>query len=126
MYKTATINRNLNYEAENLSIPARISADGTNFLNVISIGDNAFKDANITGKLTIPNSITNIGRDCFAGVKITDISFYANNTYGFATNVGKAKILVKKTADLKAELDYTKQDLIGCLAVGVLTIPNNI
>jgi hypothetical protein len=125
--KTVVISGNNNYVAYNLNIPSKIRVNskqtGNDIFNVVSIGDGVFDAANITGKLTIPNTITYIGNDCFYGVKISDISIKNNAVYGLASNVGAAKIVVKKTGS-SSILDYSKQDLVGCLAVGILTIPN--
>ena len=46
------------------TIPATVSNDGTTY-SVTSIGDDAFAKCSSLTSITIPNSVTSIGRDAF-------------------------------------------------------------
>jgi hypothetical protein len=139
------------FAAKDLKIPQFVG-DGTNIYQVMEVGNNVFKDnINLVGSLTIPNSVVTISQDAFSGCNLTgtlsigagvtsiaqsafdgycftDIIIDSKNTaYGLATNVGEAKIVVEKT-DGVCEVDYssTNREVISTLAIGELTIPNDV
>jgi hypothetical protein len=176
--KTVKITSTNGYVASNLNIPSKIRMPDKHVCVLVSISDSAFRESSITGKLTIPNTITSIGefafRDCngltgsltipnsvisigayaFAGCtgltgsftigsNVNSIGFDAfreckfnnididdtNPTYGLATNVGDAKIVVRK-ATIEGQVvclkNYNLYDIVGSLASGQLTIPNSV
>jgi hypothetical protein len=58
---TATITENYEYVADGLVIPEYVFENGK-FYKVTNIGDSAFRDCwGLTGSLTIPSSVINIG-----------------------------------------------------------------
>jgi hypothetical protein len=148
---TATITSNSSFRANDLIIPQFVG-DGTNIYQVIEVGANAFlNDTNLTGSLTIPNSVvainsqafkgcnltgtlsigagvTNIVQGAFDGYRFADIIIDSKNTvYGLATNVGEAKVVVKKTnGDYVINYDTNNKEVISTLAIGRLTIPNGV
>jgi hypothetical protein len=67
---TAKITGNNDYVANDLVIPEKVLGNGK-FYKVTSIGDNAFdsyyRSVILTGNLTIPSSVTNIGTNAFFG-----------------------------------------------------------
>jgi hypothetical protein len=79
--------------------------------------------------LTIPNNVTSIEYRAFSECNFEDILIDidgTNPTYGLATNVGDAKIVVEKDSQGECSKDYGEEDIAGCLAVGQLTIPNGV
>jgi hypothetical protein len=123
--------------------------------SVTSIGDFAFAAcAGLRGNLTIPNSVTSISTDAFYGCtgltgnliigsnvnsigndafrecNFDDIDIDSTNpTYGLATNVGEAKIVVGKEIIGGEEVclkDYNSHDIAGSLAIGQLIIPSSV
>jgi hypothetical protein len=104
--------------------------------NVETIGQRAFKGCGLTGTLSIGAKVKQIycdlsgytNTDAFDGFRFTDIIIDPKNeVYGFATNVGEAKIVVAKK-DESFNVNYSSNDLqvISKLAIGKLTIPYGV
>ncbi|GHV43494.1 hypothetical protein FACS1894180_2740 [Bacteroidia bacterium] len=99
---------------------------------ITSIGQTVFYGcSSLTGTLTIPASVTEIRWRAFYGCPFTDI---VNNSPSFklasAASVGAAKILIAdQTSDDFIYADsyaYGGSAIVGCLAVGVLTLPADV
>jgi hypothetical protein len=97
--------------------------------SVVTINSEAFLNCvNLTGTLSIGAGVTNIVQRSFDGYRFADIIIdLKNTTYGLATNVGEAKIVVKKSSGFI--VNYTINDTVQAisrLAIGKLTIPNSV
>jgi hypothetical protein len=74
----ATITSSYNYAATDLVIPSIISDNGTHFSTINVIAANAFSKsvsdvADLSGTITLPTSLEDIGASAFSGQKIDGI-----------------------------------------------------
>jgi hypothetical protein len=80
--------------------------------------------------LNIGSRVTSIGSIAFSGCNFNNIDIDgANPTYGLATNVGDAEIVVEKEIIGGKEVclkDYNSRDIVGSLAIGQLIIPSGV
>jgi hypothetical protein len=81
----------------------------------------------LSGTLTIPNSVTDIGSDAFADCKFTGLEVAEGNTSFKLASHGSVGdicyILLPKAGHTNNDFDYANDRPAGCLAVGDLTIP---
>jgi hypothetical protein len=94
---------------------------------VTTIGNLAFEYCSgLNGAITIGQSVSTIGKQAFAAVPINNINNRSTN-FVFANNVGNARVLIPANTN-NGSLDYATNinDVVGKLAYGSLTIPNDV
>lgn len=63
-----------------VEIPSKVYDDGEIYV-VTSIGESAFHECSDLTSVTIPNSVTEIGKYAFFGVQLSDLSYYTELRY---------------------------------------------
>lgn len=76
---TAELADNQSYIGQSLSLPATVEYDGHTY-SVTSVGHSAFRDANLTGTLTLPDSVNIIKENAFRGTGITQLNLPDNES----------------------------------------------
>lgn len=74
---TAELANNQGYAGHSLSVPSTTDYGGHTY-SIITVGEAAFRDANLTGTLTLPDSVTFIKKDAFRGTGITQLNLPDN------------------------------------------------
>jgi hypothetical protein len=103
-----------------VTIPDRIP-DTTNGLPVTSIGDNAFWDCTGLGSVTIPNGVTGIGGDAFAGTGLTSVTIPDSLTsIGDGAFSGCTSLTGVTIPNGVSSIGY--QAFAGCLSLAAITV----
>ena len=113
-----------NYTAEKIDIPAEITWEDKTY-PVTELGNGCFKDCSEVKSINIPESVTNLGENCFWGCTFTSINIPSSVTSIGESCFGCCESLVSITipSSVKSIGDYCFYD---CQRLSSANIPSSI
>lgn len=121
---TVEVKKKSYYHSGHRTIPAQVTHNGISY-TVTAIGENAFSGCNELTSVTIPNSVTTIGKKAFVGTGLTSMTI-PNPVTSIGDSAFEGCRGLTSVTILNSVTTIGEKAFEGCLGLKWVTIPNSV